>query len=49
MVRTLVLAAFLAASLGGTAMAHPWGWHRYHYYHHHHHHCGWHHRHRVCW
>jgi hypothetical protein len=44
MVRTFVLAAFLAASLGGTAMARPW----YHW-HHHHHHCHWGHHHRVCW
>jgi hypothetical protein len=42
MVRTLVLATFIAATLGGTAMARPW-------WHHHHHHCGWHHHHRVCW
>jgi hypothetical protein len=34
MLRTLILASFLAASLGGAAMAHPW-----------HHHCHWHHHH----
>jgi len=40
MVRTFVLAAFIAATLGGTAMARTW---------HHPHHCGYHHHHRVCW
>jgi hypothetical protein len=40
MLRTLVLATVLAASLGGSAMAWPW---------HHHHHCIWRHHHRVCW
>jgi hypothetical protein len=39
MVRTLVLAAFIAATLGGTAMARPW----------HHNHCHRHHHHVVCW
>jgi hypothetical protein len=39
MAKTLVLAAFIVATLGGTAMARP--------YHHHHSHR--HHHHVVCW
>jgi hypothetical protein len=39
MIRSLVLAALLATSIGGVAMARP----------HHHMHCHMHHHHRVCW
>jgi hypothetical protein len=37
MLRTLVFATLLAATLGGSAMAHPW--HHCWRHHHHHHHC----------
>jgi hypothetical protein len=46
MVRTLCIAAFMAATLGGTASARPWHyWHHWHHWHH----CNWHHHHRACW
>jgi len=38
MLRTLVFATLIAATLGGSAMAAPWHCH-WHHHRHHHHHC----------
>ncbi|HEY2708727.1 MAG TPA: hypothetical protein VGI95_11810 [Caulobacteraceae bacterium] len=39
MLRTLVFAGLLATMIGGSAMAHPYGWGHHHCRHYHHHHC----------